>query len=143
LAKLEHPHIVRLLDGGTAHDGSPYFVMEYVRGERLDKFCQGRSLATRAQAELVLTIAQAGAYAHRQGVLHRDLKPSNVLVTVDGVPKVADFGLARSFERDAELTGQGGMLGTPSYMSPEQVRGGGGLNHPTIDVYGLGAILYA
>src|SRR5262249_2267933 len=115
----------------------------YVDGETLDAHCNRRQATVRDAVGLLLEVARAVAYAHRQGVLHRDLKPSNVLVDGDGVPKVTDFGLARSLHQDEPLTEQGELFGTPGYMSPEQVAGGAGLDDPAIDCYGLGAILYA
>lgn len=143
LADLEHPNIVRLLDGGVADDGRPYFVMELVEGAaHLDDACDRRGLSVRGRVECLRTVARAVAYAHGRGTLHRDLKPANVLVTPDGVPKVADFGLAGSIGSDPGLTGQGQVMGTPSYMSPEQVRGADAARDPRIDVYGFGATMY-
>jgi serine/threonine protein kinase len=142
LARLEHPHIVRLLDGGTTAGGQPFLVMEYVNGMVLDRYCDTTNQSVRQRTQLLLQITRAVEYAHKQRILHRDLKPSNVMVDQDGDPKVADFGLARSIQQDSTLTGDGQAIGTPSYMSPEQARGTD-LNDPRIDVYGLGAILYA
>lgn len=143
-AQLEHAHIVRLLDGGTTPEGAPYLVMEYVDGARIDQHCRDRSLDLRARVALMLQVAQGVAYAHQRQVIHRDLKPGNVLVGSDGMPRITDFGLARSLE---PLEGQSAPtetagFGTPRYMAPEQIAGGPARLLPTVDCYGLGAILY-
>jgi WD40 repeat protein len=144
LAQLVHPNIVRLLNGGTTETGLPYLVMEYVEGARLDEYCALRRLDFSKRATLVHQIALAVQYAHDRKVLHRDLKPANVLVTVDGIAKVTDFGLARSVRdgKQSTLSGQGCIAGTPSYMAPEQIVGGQERNSPAVDCYSLGAILY-
>jgi serine/threonine-protein kinase len=142
LAELEHPHVARLLDGGSTDDGRPYFVMEYIDGQPLDRFCEARQLGTRERVGLLLAVCAAVEYAHGRGVLHRDLKPDNVLVTADGVPKVTDFGLAKRLEGGSGHTASGAILGTPSYMAPEQAGGKAGAIGPATDVYALGAILY-
>ncbi|RUL84585.1 serine/threonine protein kinase [Tautonia sociabilis] len=144
LALLEHPNIVRLLDGGTTDSQTPYLVMEYIEGENIDDYCEAKQLPVRERVRLILTVARAVAYAHNQGILHRDLKPANVLVTSDGVPKITDFGLARRIRQDDQstLTEPGAILGTPSYMAPEQFVGGPGSNEQAVDGYALGAILY-
>jgi WD40 repeat protein len=145
LAELGHAHIARLLDGGSTDDGRPYFVMEYIDGEPLDRYCDGRRLGTRGQVELLLAVCGAVRYAHGRGVLHRDLKPDNVLVTADGTPKVTDFGLAKrlvSEPAEGSPTQSGAVLGTPSYMAPEQAAGKPGAVGPATDVYALGAVLY-
>src|SRR5262249_29845698 len=145
LAELQHPHIARLLDGGTTGDGRPYFVMEYIDGEPLDRYCDRHRPGTRERLQMLLTVCAAVQHAHERGVLHRDLKPGNVLVTADGTPRVTDFGLAKRLEDQAgspPATGQtpsGAILGTPSYMAPEQA---GGKVGPAADVYALGSILY-
>jgi tetratricopeptide (TPR) repeat protein len=145
LAELQHAHIARLLDGGTTGDGRPYFVMEYIDGEPMDRYCDRHQLDTRERLRLLLTVCAAVQHAHQRGVLHRDLKPGNVLVTADGTPMVTDFGLAKRLEGQAgpspaaEQTPSGAILGTPSYMAPEQAGGKAG---PAADVYALGAILY-
>jgi serine/threonine-protein kinase len=136
LAALDHPHIARLLDGGTASDGSPFLVMEYVEGRRLD---------ARARVELTLDVCSAVAAAHQRLVIHRDLKPANILVTTDGTVKLLDFGIAKLLDpTDSDWTlaetRLGGQPLTPRYASPEQMRG-----EPVstaTDVYALGVILY-
>jgi tetratricopeptide (TPR) repeat protein len=145
LAELEHPHIARLLDGGTTDDGRPYLVMEFIDGEPLDRHCARRQLSTDERLLLLLGVCAAMEYAHARGVLHRDLKPDNVLVTADGTPKVTDFGLAKRLEGaggKAGPTQSGAVLGTPSYMAPEQASGRRAEVGPATDVYALGAILY-
>ena len=142
LAELSHPNIARLLDGGNASDGTPYLVMEYIKGEAIDSYCNGRNLSNPERIELMLAVCAAVQSAHQRLVIHRDLKPSNVLVSFDGVPKLLDFGVARLLESqgdDIEQT-QGALLFTPRYASPEQVRGLA--VSVATDVYGLGLLLY-
>lgn len=145
LAALEHPGIARLYDGGTTDDGLPYFVMEYVEGEDLLSYCDGRRLPIATRLELFLRVCEAVQYAHQSLVVHRDLKPSNVLVTAAGDPKLLDFGIAKLLspqvgEEGAEETASVIRLMTPDYASPEQVRG----ERVTTasDAYSLGVILY-
>jgi tetratricopeptide (TPR) repeat protein len=148
LAELQHPHIARLLDGGATDDGRPYFVMEYIEGEPLDGYCDRHQLGTRERLRLFQLVCEAVQHAHQRQVLHRDLKPGNVLVTADGTPKVMDFGLAKRLDGPpvsspgAEQTPSGAILGTPSYMAPEQAGGVTRQVGPAVDVYALGAILY-
>jgi formylglycine-generating enzyme required for sulfatase activity len=145
LADLPHPHIARLLDGGTLGDGRPYLVMEYIDGLPLDRYCQDRRLGTRERVELLRAVCAAVQHAHECGIVHRDLKPANVLVTADGTPRVTDFGLAKRLEGQgggAGPTQSGAVLGTPSYMAPEQAAGRRAEVSPATDVYALGAILY-
>jgi eukaryotic-like serine/threonine-protein kinase len=144
LADLDHPHIARLLDGGTTTDGLPYFVMEYVDGLPLDEYCDARQLSTRERLALFVRVCDAVQHAHERRVIHRDLKPSNILVTADGTPKLLDFGISKllSPEIDAHIT-ESTLLSralTPQYASPEQVRGD--TVAVTADVYSLGALLY-
>ncbi len=144
LARLDHPNIARLLDGGTTHEGLPFFVMEFVEGRRIDHYADEERLPVERRLELFLTVCSAVQAAHQSLVVHRDLKPSNILVTVDGSPKLLDFGIAMvlgpmSADGD-ELTMTALRPMTPDYASPEQIRG-----EPVTtasDVYSLGVILY-
>jgi WD40 repeat protein len=146
-ARLDHPNIVPIFEIGQ-HDGQHYFSMAFVDGESLARRVAAGPLPPRAAVQLVKKIADAVAYAHVEGVVHRDLKPANVLVDRDGEPRVTDFGLAKhiSTERGkaaaANLTATGQVLGTPSYMPPEQAGGESKEIGPLSDVYSLGAILY-
>lgn len=123
LASLEHPNIARLLDAGATDDGLPYFVMEYVEGRPIDRFCAERKLSVAERLRLVLQVCDAVQFAHQKLIVHRDLKPDNILVTEQGTPKLLDFGIAKVLSEvpggnDATL-----MAMTPDYASPEQVRG--------------------
>jgi len=141
LANLDHPNIARLLDAGTVPGGSPFFVMEYVKGQPLDDYCRERKPGIRQRCRLFLQICEAVAYAHCNLVVHRDLKPANILVTPDGSPKLLDFGVAKILTPGAGLTATALTRPfTPEYASPEQVRG---LPVTTAsDVYSLGAVFY-
>jgi tetratricopeptide (TPR) repeat protein len=141
-ARLSHPNIVRIFDVGVA-EGRPYLSLEYVDGASLQKKLAAGPLPFREAAELTRTLALAVHDAHQQGVIHRDLKPDNVLLMANGVPKIADFGLARQ-EGDAPAgqTRSGAVLGTPAYMSPEQAAGDRAAIGPATDIYSLGAMLY-
>lgn len=141
MASLQHPNIAQLFDVGY-HEGNPYFAMEYIEGGSLSLSLSGRHQSSRQSADLVATISEAVQAAHEKGIIHCDLKTSNVLLTVDGVPKIIDFGLARSLQQDSTLTLSGVSLGTPSYMAPEQIQGKRTELGATADVYALGAILY-
>jgi len=140
LARLDHPNIVRLLDGGSTPDGLPYLAMDYVDGVPITDYCDGRNLDTKARCRLLIPVCDAAAHAHRHLIVHRDLKPANVLVTSDGVPKLLDFGIAKLLgtENDGNLTELRPL--TPDYASPEQ-RSGAPITTAT-DVYQLGAILF-
>jgi tetratricopeptide (TPR) repeat protein len=144
LASLDHPHIARLLDGGTTDDGVPYLVMEYIEGQPITSYCEARALTIPERLQLFLKACAAVTYAHQNLVVHRDLKPSNVLVTAAGEPKLLDFGIAKLLgggdADEAPKTVTALHLMTPDYASPEQVRG---LPITTAsDVYSLGAVLY-
>jgi tetratricopeptide (TPR) repeat protein len=143
LARLQHPNIVQVFDSGE-HAGRFYIVEEYVRGGSLDQSMARKPLGARAAAEMVVTLARAVQHAHEKHVVHRDLKPANVLLDDDGCPKISDFGLAKQLDHNG-LSGQtesGTILGSPSYMAPEQIIGRKGRVGPPADLYALGAILY-
>ena len=148
LARLIHPNIARLLDGGTGEDGRPYLVMEHVKGEPIDVYCDRRRLSTRARLELFRSVCSAVQLAHQNLVVHRDLKPANILVAADGTVKLLDFGIAKLLAPQADAQGHtdltlsrpGAGPFTPRYASPEQVR-----CEPITtasDVYSLGVVLY-
>jgi WD40 repeat protein len=141
IARLRHPNIVQIYEIGE-HEGRLYFALEFVEEGSLDRKLAGMPQPSRPAAELVETIARAVHYAHQQGVLHRDLKPANVLISAERTPKVTDFGLAKLQGSPAGQTQTGAVLGTPSYMAPEQAQGRSRDIGPGADVYALGAILY-
>jgi tetratricopeptide (TPR) repeat protein len=140
-ARFQHPNIVSVFEVGE-NDRIGYLVLEYAAGGGLDRKLAGALPEPRASACLLETLARAIHYAHERGIVHRDLKPANVVLTEDGVPKITDFGLAKLLERDDGLTQVGDLLGTPSYMAPEQIRGLPLHITPATDIYALGAILY-
>ncbi len=150
IALMDHPHIAKLLDAGTTDDGSPFFVMELVKGIPLNEFCDQHRLTVQERLTLFLQICSAVQHAHQKGIIHRDLKPSNILVeSHDGkpVPKVIDFGLAKA-TTGLQLTDQsmftafGSVMGTPLYMAPEQANFNAVDVDTRADVYALGIILY-
>jgi WD40 repeat protein len=141
LARLHHPNIVQIYEVGE-ENGCPYLTLEYVEGGSLARKLAGTPLPARQAAALVETLARAVYYAHEHGVIHRDLAPGNVLLSADGSPKVTDFGLARLLAGGASRTATGEVLGTPSYMAPEQAAGKVREAGPPADTYSLGAILY-
>jgi serine/threonine protein kinase/Tfp pilus assembly protein PilF len=142
VAQLRHPNILQIYDIGEA-GGLPFVALELLEGGSLDDRWAGNPQPGRQAAELLVTLARAVHVAHQAGIVHRDLKPSNVLFTADCVPKITDFGLAKMLEADSGLTGSGQIMGTPSYMPPEQAGGRSGEIGPAADVYALGATLYA
>ncbi len=140
-AGLKHPNIVQVYDVGES-EGRAFFTMELLEGGNLAQKLNGAGRPPRDSAALVAALAGAVHVAHLSGVVHRDLKPANVLMTAADVPKIGDFGLARQRDRGADLTRSGAVLGTPSYMAPEQAAGKPDAAAPAVDVYALGAILY-
>src|SRR5215470_7807008 len=140
-ANLQHPNIVAIHEVGE-HEGRLYFSMDYIEGQSLAALVRDHPLPAETAARYVKTAAEAIHYAHRQGFLHRDLKPSNILIDQSNQPRITDFGLAKRMESDSRLTITGAVLGTPSYMSPEQAGGKSDQVGPASEVYSLGAILY-
>ncbi len=144
LARLEHPNIARLLDGGKTASGLPYLVMEFVPGVPLTRYCDEHQLTVRERVALFRKVCDAVSCAHRHLVIHRDLKPDNILVTADGIPKLLDFGIAKLLQTgtddDGDLTHTADRVGTPSWSSPEQIRG----DHIGVgtDIYSLGVVLF-
>jgi serine/threonine protein kinase len=149
LARMDHPNIARVFDGGTTETGRPFFVMELVRGIKITEYCDQNELSTRERLELFVQVCQAVQHAHQKGIIHRDLKPSNILVTENGgvaTPKVIDFGIAKATQ--GRLTDQTlftafeQFLGTPAYMSPEQAAVTTADVDTRSDIYSLGVLLY-
>jgi len=146
IARLQHPNIVQVHEVGE-HDGRPFFSLEFCPDGSLDRKLDGTPWQPMEAARLVETLSRAMHAAHEKNVVHRDLKPGNVLLTADGTPKITDFGLAKKLEGEPGalapgVTQTGAILGTPSYMAPEQTGGRGKEIGPACDVYALGAILY-
>jgi tetratricopeptide (TPR) repeat protein len=157
IAQLQHPHIVQIYEIGE-HDGLPYLSLEFVGGGNLKDYLAGTPMPPRDAAMLAETLAQAVFAAHERGIIHRDLKPANILLAGDVlmrpppdgarlpaaalIPKITDFGLAKQLDTDSGLTQAGQVMGTPSYMAPEQAAGLADQMGPRVDVYALGAILY-
>jgi non-specific serine/threonine protein kinase/serine/threonine-protein kinase len=144
LARLNHPNIAKLLDGGITPDGRPYFVMEFLEGTPIHTYCRTNDVSLYGKLELFIAACDAVEYSHRNLVVHRDLKASNILVTAAGVPKLLDFGIAKLIDRDTatagEVTAKADRLMTPDYASPEQIQGEA-ITTAT-DVYSLGVLLY-
>jgi serine/threonine protein kinase len=141
VASLSHPHIIQIHDYGE-WNGMPYLAMEFAEGGSLAQRLAGRPLPSSEAAAMVETLARTVQFVHERGLIHRDLKPANVLLTDQGVPKLADFGLAKRLDQDQGLTRTEAVLGTASYMAPEQATGDKHALGPAADVYALGAILY-
>jgi hypothetical protein len=141
VARLQHPGIVHIYEVGE-QAGCPYLALELVGGGSLEGQLDGTPVPPRRAAQLLLDLARAVQHAHEQGIVHRDLKPANVLLAADGTPKVADFGLAKLLDAGRGRTQTGAVLGSPSYMAPEQAWGKVHAIGPATDVYALGAILY-
>lgn len=143
LASLEHQNIAHLLDGGRSNEGTPFFAMEFVKGQPIDEFCNERNLTINQRLRLFLQVCSAVSFAHSRLIVHRDLKPSNILVTADGKVKLLDFGIAKIVSEESDYKTQTvtslGMM-TPKYASPEQISGG--IVSTSSDIYSLGLILY-
>jgi len=149
LALLDHPNIAKVFDAGTTESGRPYFVMEYVQGTSITKYCDDRKLAIEERLRLFKEVCEGVHHAHQKGIIHRDIKPSNVLVSTQDdrrVPKIIDFGVAKALTEplvDAtSFTREGQLLGTPEYMSPEQVDLATADIDTRSDIYSLGVLLY-
>ncbi len=150
LALMNHPSIARVYDAGTTPRGRPYFVMEFVQGEPITRYCDGERFGIRERLRLFIKVCEAVQYAHQKAVIHRDLKPFNILVAVEEskapIPKVIDFGFAKAIHQPlterAALTEVGQFMGTPEYMSPEQAEMTGLDVDTRTDIYSLGVILY-
>jgi hypothetical protein len=149
LAIMDHPNIARVFDAGATETGRPYFVMELVNGVKITSYCDEHQLGIERRLELFIQVCQAIQHAHQKGVIHRDIKPSNILVSIhDGAPapKVIDFGIAKAIEEPLTdktlVTAYAQLVGTPAYMSPEQVELAGPELDPRSDIYSLGVLLY-
>src|SRR5437660_460265 len=140
-ARLDHPCIVPIYEVGE-REGSCYFSMKFVEGGQLDEAVRRTPMSIRQAAELIVKVARIVHYAHEHGILHRDIKPGNILLDQKGEPHLTDFGLARLVESESSVTQTLDVLGTPSYMAPEQAVGNNAAISSVTDVYGLGAVLY-
>ena len=140
-ASLEHSGIVPIHEVGE-REGSCYFSMKFIEGGQLDEVVRREPMPIRQAAELIAKVARTVHYAHEHGILHRDIKPGNILLDKNGEPHLADFGLARLVETESTLTRTKDLMGTPSYMAPEQAVGNNAQITRATDVYGLGAVLY-
>ena len=140
-ASLDHPCIVPIYEVGE-RDGQCYFSMRFVEGGQLDEVVRRAPMSVRQAAELIAKVARTVHYAHEHRILHRDIKPGNILLDAKGEPHLTDFGLARLVETESTMTRTLEVLGTPSYMSPEQAMGNNSAVSSATDVYGLGAVFY-
>src|SRR5207244_13179334 len=140
-ASLDHPSIVPIYEVGE-RDGSCYFSMKFVEGGQLDEVVRRAPMSIRHAAELIAKVARTVHYAHEHGILHRDIKPGNILLDQKGEPLLTDFGLARLVEVESTVTRTKEVMGTPSYMAPEQAVGNNEAVSNANEVYGLGAVLY-
>src|SRR3989442_9599713 len=140
-ARLEHPGIVPIHEVGE-REGSCYFSMKFVEGGQLDEVIRREPMSIRQAAELIANVARTVHYAHEHGILHRDIKPGNILLDAKGEPHLTDFGLARLVEQESTITNSFDVLGTPSYMAPEQAAGHTKELTAAADVYSLGAVFY-
>src|SRR5438132_10857315 len=140
-ASLEHPQIVPIYEIGE-RDRSCYFSMKFVEGGQLDAVLEGKPMPVRQAAELLVKIARTVEFAHEHGILHRDIKPGKILLDKKGEPHLTDFGLARLVEQESTVTNSFDVLGTPSYMAPEQAAGQAKELTAAADVYSLGAVFY-
>jgi CHASE2 domain-containing sensor protein len=141
VARMQHPNIVQVYEIGE-HDGRPFFSLEFVDGSNLSRKLDGKPLPAREAVDLLIVLGRAVQHAHERGIIHRDLKPANVLLSAGGVPKITDFGLAKKLDETSGLSFSGAVMGSPSYMAPEQAEGRLRDIGPATDVYALGAILY-
>ena len=144
-AKLDHPNIAYFLGGGSTEDGLPYFVMEYIEGKPLYRFCEDNQIERKERLEIFRQVCDAVEAAHRNKIIHRDLKPSNILVKADGTPKLLDFGIAKVLDPDLseteiDPTATAMRVMTPEYASPEQISGEDVTS--SSDIYSLGVVLY-
>jgi non-specific serine/threonine protein kinase/serine/threonine-protein kinase len=149
LALMNHPNIAKVLEAGATEDGRPYFVMEYVAGVRITRYCDSHRLSIEDRLEVFNQVCSAVLHAHERGIIHRDIKPSNILVEIlDGktLPKLIDFGVAKAIDqklaRQTFFTEYGILLGTPEYMSPEQMTADSSEVDQRSDIYSLGILLY-
>ncbi len=140
-ASLEHPGIVPIYDIGE-HDGACFYSMQFIEGGQLEEFVRREPLPLRRAVEIIANLARTAHYAHERGIIHRDIKPGNILLDLEGEPHLADFGLARLVETESTVTRTRDVLGTPSYIAPEQAAGNVAQLTSATDVYGLGAVFY-
>src|SRR5881392_2346627 len=140
-ASLDHPSIVPIYEVGE-RDGSCYFSMKFIEGGQLDEIVRRTPMSIRQAVELITKVARTVHYAHEHGILHRDIKPGNILLDAKSEPLLTDFGLARLVEAESTVTRTKEVMGTPSYMAPEQAMGNNLAVSSATDVYGLGAVLY-